>query len=47
MNPTFKTLNDAADPTFNQLLGINGKGRLPATSAAAMWPTGIPTKAIR
>ncbi len=28
MQPTFKTLNDAADPTFNQLLGINNGGRI-------------------
>ena len=25
---TFKTLNDAADPTFNQLLGINNDGKI-------------------
>lgn len=25
---TFKTLNDAADPTFNQLLGINNNGKI-------------------
>lgn len=28
MNLTFKTLNDAADPTFNQLLGINNHGKI-------------------
>jgi probable HAF family extracellular repeat protein len=28
MQPTFKTLNDAADPTFNQLLGINNNGKI-------------------
>src|SRR5712691_7250571 len=25
---TFKTLNDHADPTFNQLLGINNHGKI-------------------
>ena len=28
MNPTFTTLNDQADPTFNQLLGINNNGKI-------------------
>ncbi len=28
MNPTFKTLDDAADLTFNQLLGINNNGKI-------------------
>jgi probable HAF family extracellular repeat protein len=28
MKSTFVTLNDAADPTFNQLLGINNNGRI-------------------
>jgi uncharacterized membrane protein len=28
MDATFKTLNDAADPTFNQLLGINNDGKI-------------------
>src|SRR4051812_2450951 len=28
MQPNFKTLNDAADPTFNQLLGINNNGKI-------------------
>ncbi len=29
---TFNTLNNSNDPTFNQLLGVNNRGRLPATS---------------
>jgi probable HAF family extracellular repeat protein len=28
MQPTFKTLNDQLDPTFNQLLGINNNGKI-------------------
>jgi hypothetical protein len=28
MDITFKTINDAKDPTFNQLLGINNEGRI-------------------
>lgn len=28
MQPTFTTLNDNADPTFNQLLGINNNGKI-------------------
>ncbi len=28
MDLTFKTLNDNADPTFNQLLGINNEGKI-------------------
>ena len=28
MDIKFKTLNDAADPTFNQLLGINNNGKI-------------------
>ena len=28
MNPTFTTINDPKDPTFNQLLGINNEGKI-------------------
>jgi probable HAF family extracellular repeat protein len=44
MNPTFETLDDAADPTFNQLLGINDKGQIAGYFGSGDVADGHPNK---